>query len=277
MKKIIYPILLLFISCNIDLSYLDTSDEGLTVEAYIDAEQTPRVYLTTSLPINGFNEIDFLKTIESTAKVEMFTDNISEIATFSKDNTRFPSRFYAFDEIKGKAGEQYVLKITIGDKVYTAETTVPKKPIIDKISVVEQSTLKEGLYNLKIDLVNPDEESYFKFYIKNSEDDYYQKASIFFTSNELINSPILTVYNDLFDFDEDEKKYSLLNNLTTYDLRIVAITKEEYEFWNEVLDSQTDIVNLPNLVQNVPSNISNGAFGYFSGNSEVFTSITINQ
>lgn len=268
--------LLLFLACkNDDLDLPQFIEEGVTVEAYVNANKTPVVYLTTGLPLNGFKEIEFLKSIESTAKVEIVGNKTSEIATFSKDNSRFPSRFYSFDNIKGKVGELYKLKITIGDKVYLSETKVPQKPVLSNISVIKKSTFKEGIYNLKIDLKNPETITYYKFYIKNKKEDKYEKASVFVVSNEFINTSILTVFNDIFDRDENDDLVSLLQNNNSYDLRIVSITKEEFDFWDRVLGSQTEIFNLPNLAQEIPSNISNNGFGFFSGNTELLTSITI--
>ncbi|NIJ43871.1 hypothetical protein FHR24_000310 [Wenyingzhuangia heitensis] len=278
MRKIIYSIVFVFLSCNTDnLEFLDITKEGLTVEAYIEANKTPVVYLTTSLPLNGFKEIDFLKAIESTAKVEIFENNKNEIAVFSKDNSRYPSRYYGFEELKGKTGELYTLKITVGDKVYTSEASVPEKPIMSKITIVKQSALKKGTYNLKIDLMNPKVDSYFKFYIKKSKDDVYKKTSLFVVSNELINAPVLTIYNDFLGLDENDKTISLLENNESYDLRIVSISKSEFRFWDKILVSQTQIVNLPSTAKEVPTNISNDAFGFFSGNSEVFSLIRIEK
>ncbi len=277
MKKVIYPILFLFLSCeNEELNFLDAVNDNLTVEAYVEANKKPVIYLTTGLPLNGFKEIDFLKSIESRAKVELFGNGISEIATFSKDNSRFPSRLYTFDNIKGEIGVSYELKITINNDEYISKTMVPKKPVLSSISVVEQSTFEAGVYNLKIDLVNnPDENTYYKFYIKAKDVDKYSKASVFVVSNEFINTPVLTVFNDFFSFDKKGEKSSFLQKGTSYDLKIVSIVKEEFEFWESVFGSQTEIVNLPSLAKEVPTNISNGGFGFFSGNSELITTVTI--
>lgn len=276
MKKLVYPILFLFLSCKSDeLDFLTPiGTENLTVEAYVNEGSNPRVYLTTGLPINGFKEIDFLKSIESTAKVEIEASSVYEIATFSKDDSRFPSRFYAFSDVIGKTGESYHLKITIGNKTYKATTKVPKKPVLKSVSVVKQSTFKEGIYNLKIEIENSKENAYYKFYVKEEKSENYEKALTFVVSNEFIKTPLLTVFNDYTDLDENEKRFSYLEKDKTFSVKIVSITKDEFLFWDRIFKSQTQLFNLPTLAQEIPTNIVDG-FGFFSGNSETIRSVTI--
>jgi len=257
--------------------FFDDVNGGLTVEAYIKPNEHPRVYLTTGLSVNGFSDTEFLSAIESTAKVEIFNDDEHEIAIFSKDNSRFPSRYYGFLDIEGETGKTYNLKITISNAVYTAKTTVPNLPNVISTTVVKNSTFENGTYNLQINLENPSEDSYYKFYLKKTEDSYFNKAEPFVASNEVINSPEISVFIDYLHYDEENNKSSLLEKGYSYDLKVVVIDRYEYLFWKRALSTQAELINFPSLVQELPSNISNNAFGFFSGNHETIITFSINQ
>jgi hypothetical protein len=259
----------LFTACSTEVELPSIDTDGLTVEAIIDIGKTPRVYLTTSLPLIGNEGLDLVRAIEGNAKVEISDGEMSEIATFSVDNTRYPSRYYRFNNVFGEVDKRYQLKITLGGIVYASETSIPVEPNIVLVEAVRVPGAGER-YNFKLRFKNSELAQYYKIYIKESEEIKYQEVDTFLVNNELFTTDEYEVYIDYFFINEEGYKKSRLIKDSLYDIKIIAITKEEHLFWKAIKGDDTgNLIGVPKLSKEVPTNITNGAFGYFGGTNEV--------
>ena len=271
--KIVYFYILLFlvsVACINEVEVPDIYKEELTVEAFVEKGKSPKVYLTTSLPLVGNENLDFIRAIQGNAKVEISDGNLTEIATFDVDDERYPNRYYRFANIIGEENKAYQLKITLDGLVYESETSIPKKPNILSISSLGVPEKDEN-YKFKILFENSNSPQYYKIFIKQEQESKFEEVDVFLVNNELFSGNEYEVYIDYLFLDLDGEEKSKLYKSYFYDIKIVAITKKEYSFWKALKGDDTiNLINAPVILYEVPYSISNNAFGYFGGfNSEV--------
>ncbi|TXE10174.1 hypothetical protein FUA26_11935 [Seonamhaeicola algicola] len=271
MKKILFLSFILFtISCVTDT---DVLQDKLTVEGHINQDEFARVYLTNSLPFKGvIDSLEVAKSIESKAKVELFDGETSEILTLKKDDSYFPFLYYRSNEIKGQLGKKYKLKITIRDYEFNAETNLPEQPVvlnIEFLDAVAEGRLIPGFKDLRLTINNnkPNEPKYFKLLIKNETDTMFEHADpfIFNTENILTDTFPIIMHHKIYKNNERD---DILKIGVVTDLQVVAITKAQYDFWLSVKGDVTVPIDNASFTTAVKGNISNGAFGYWSGESK---------
>ena len=259
----------LLAACSTEVELPSIYEEGLTVEAIIEKDKTPRVYLTTSLPLVGNEDLDLVRAIEGNAKVEISDGTISEIATFDADNSRYPSRYYRFDTVVGEEGKVYQLKITVGGVLYESETSIPLQPNIVSVTSVGVPG-KEHNYNFKLVFKNSEIAQYYKIFIKLAHRSKYDEVDTFLVNNELFTTDEYEVYIDYLFINDEGYEQSKLYKDYWHDIKIVAISKEEHLFWKAIKGDDTgNLIGAPKLSHEVPTNITNNAFGYFGGTNEL--------
>ncbi|SFC87102.1 DUF4249 family protein [Algibacter pectinivorans] len=267
MRKIIIIVLLL-VSCVRNQEVVLSSDQ-LTVEGVISENNFAEIYLTNSLAFSGvIDSLEVAKSIEAKAKVELFDGETSEILTLKKDNSRFPFLSYKSNTIQGDPNRVYSLIITIRNMQFTSKTTIPSKPEILEVNFVE--SLEDGVINPNfkdIELVIDNktiESRYFKVLIKNEEEDKFNLAGPFIFNTENISTktfPLIVTYVDF----ENHVKINQLEVNKVFELKLIAITKEQFEFWKSVKGDKSTFIENSSFTNEVKTNISNGAFGYWSG------------
>jgi hypothetical protein len=256
-------------ACSNEVELPSIYKEELTVEAIVEKDKTPRVYLTTSLPLVGNENLDLIRAIEGNAKVEISDGAKSEIATFAVDNSRYPSRYYRFDNIVGVASKTYHLKITLGGVVYESETSIPMAPIILSINSIGVPGTAED-YNFKLLFKNSEVAQYYKIFVKLAQESKYEEVDTFLVNNKLFTTDEYEVYVDYLFRNGEGKMQSKLYKGLEYDIKIIAITKEEHLFWKAIRGDDTgNLIGVPKLSNEVPTNITNNAFGYFGGTNEL--------
>ena len=271
MKIIYYYIVSFFLltACSNEVEVPSIYEEGMTVEAIIDEGENPRVYLTTSLPLVGNENLDLVRAIEGNAKVEISDGEKTEIATFAVDNRRYPSRYYRFNNIIGEENKVYQLKITVGGVVYESVTSIPLQPSIIYLESVGVPG-KEDNYNFELRFKNSESPQYYKIFIKSAEESKYDEVDTFLVNNQLFTTDEYEVFIDYIYINTEGDEQSKLYKDVWYDVKIVAITKEEHLFWKAIKGDDTgNLIDVPKLSYEVPTNITNNAFGYFGGTHEV--------
>lgn len=154
----------MFLSCK-KTTNTKQFDPKFVVEGWIENGQYPVVIVTHNLPIDAvIDSAQAEEIIIRWAKVEVQTDDESEILTLMRDDNIFPKYIYKGTQLKGKAGKRYKLTITYAGNIITAETTVPAAPLIDSIGFIK---VDEKKYQLSIsftdDVTTTD---YYRFYAK---------------------------------------------------------------------------------------------------------------
>ena len=268
MKKIVFLSLLFFNCLNNETDIL--SSDKLTVEGQIEEGEFARISLTNSLAFKGvIDSLEVAKSIESKAKVVLSNGETSEILTLKKDESRFPFLYYRSNLIKGEIGKTYDLSVQIRGKEFVSKTSIPNKAgvlNIEFLDWIEDGIVYSEFKDIKITIQNGDlEDKYFKIFIKNEKEEKFELARPFIFSTENIATetfPLIVSYIKTNDDGENENQIKV-NEII--EMKLVAITKDQFYFWKSVEGDQTSILENASFANEVVTNISNGAFGYWSG------------
>jgi len=260
--------LLTLLNCSINKNDTQTSDQ-LTVEGKIEENKFAEIFLTNSLAVKGkIDSLTVAKSIESKAKVVLSDGETSEILTLKRDNSRFPFLFYRSNSIKGEKDKKYNLTVSIRGKEFKSETSIPNAPIINNITFLESR--RDGIIipesrEVRLEVVNDlSKVCYFKIFIKNESEDKFEFASPFIVNTENITTetfPLIIVYPSF----ANGFKENLLFVEQTFELELVAITKDQFDFWKSIKGDQFEVIENSSFSVEAITNISNGAFGYWSG------------
>ena len=277
MKKIL--ILSLFCFSCLDYETTILSSDELTVEGRIAEGEFARIDLTNSLPFNGvIDSLEIIKSIESKAKVVLSDGEISEILTLKKDESTFPFLYYRSNDIKGEIGKEYDLSVTIRDKEFVSKTTIPnasKILSIDFLDWIDDGIVYSDFKNLKLTIANNTlEDQYYKVLIKTENEDKFEFADpfIFSTDDNTETFPVIITYTKNNDDGQTE---NLMKVNEIIELNLVAISKEQFDFWKSIKGDQTSILGNSSFANEVVTNISNGAFGYWSGENNTNLKLTV--
>ncbi|WP_158838859.1 DUF4249 family protein [Polaribacter sp. L3A8] len=268
MKKIFFLSFLLSACLSNETAIL--SSDILTVEGHIVYGEFAKISLTNSLAFNGvIDSVVVAKSIETKAKVVLSDGESSEILTLKKDETRFPFLYYRSNLIKGEIGKTYDLSIQIRGKEFVSKTIVPKKTEIlnvDFLDWIEEGVVYQGFKDIKLTFNNTDlEHKYFKILIKNEKEKKFELARPFIFSTENIATetfPLIVSYIKTDDEGENENQIKVNDVI---EIQIISITKDQFYFWKSIKGDQTSILENASYANEVVTNISNGAFGYWSG------------
>lgn len=255
--------------------------DKLTVEGAITENNFAEIYLTNSLPFSGIiDSLEVAKTIETKAKVELFNGETSEILTLKRDDSRFPFLYYRSNVIKGETDKAYDLSITIRNKTFKSKTVLPKKPEVLKVDFLESISAGVSDPNYRdIKLIVNNENvtaRYFKLLIKNENDKAFELADpfIFNTENIFTNTfPVIVTYIDFDDITGERINKLMVGE--TIEIKLVAISKAQFDFWKSIKGDESTFIENSSFTNEVASNLSNGAFGYWSGENAINLKIKI--
>lgn len=256
------------ISCEkVSNDTLDTN--SLTVEAQIKEGRVAEVYLTNAISFEStIDSLSILEAIESKAKVVLSSGEDSEVLTLKRNDNRFPFAYYEGNEIKGEVGKEYALTVSIRGEVFTSTSSIPEKPRIldvDFMDAVNENDPNEKVVDLKLTVENNREIKYFKILAKNVNENKFSNAKPLIFSSETLSAtesfPVFISYSK----EIDGKFVNQVKPGESYEISLIAISKEQFDFWKSIKGDQTSIQDNASLSINTPSNISNGAFGYWSG------------
>ncbi|MFB9055291.1 DUF4249 family protein [Mariniflexile ostreae] len=272
MKKFLF-VCMLICSCT-DYDTETWNSDSLTVEGQIETDKFAVIRLTNSLPFKGIiDSMEVAKSMETKAKVELFDGEHTEILTLKRDDSSFPFLYYRSNIIKGEIGKEYQLSISIRGKEFLSKTTVPEKANVLDIGFsewTEDGIVFPDFKDIKIIIDNKTlKNKYFKILIKNEKENKFEFARPFIFNTENIYTENFPVVVSYVKFDDDGKKENQLRVGEIIELKIVAITKAQFDFWKSVKGDATSLLEGASLANQVPTNISNGAFGYWSGENAV--------
>ena len=276
MKKfvIFIPIIYLLISaCTeiIDMDLNSTDNNRLVVEGTITDElKIHQVKLTRTS--------DYF--VNQPASPEL-----GALITISNEDTLFNlidvdnNGIYITDkEIAGVAGKTYLLNIQLGNgEVYTAESYL--KPILPMDSIKYEYRKSDNpfdeylFYHINIFVQEPPTTGDFyqwELYIDGiHESDTLRKKS--FVSDEFVNGSYIANW-PVYIIEESK----IINDTSVVKLQLLSISKEEYDFKLAIL-LETDFsgAGFSGPPANIPSNVSNGALGFFSASAVTEDSLFI--
>lgn len=275
MKKILV-LLLVMVGCTVNEGGNSSSDK-LTVEGQIEEGKYAEVYLTNSLLFDGvIDSLEVAKSIESKAKVVLSDGENSEILTLKRENSRFPFLYYRSNIIKGEFGKEYSLSVFVRGKEFVSNTAIPEKTEVLSVEFFEwinEGVVEPDYRNIRLIINNAERDRcrYFKILIKNEKEEKFEMARPFIFNTENIFSETFPVIVSYIKFDDDGKKKNQIKVGEVIEFKLVAITKDQFNFWKSVVGDDTSFLNGTSFTNQVITNISNGAFGYWSGeNAESF-------
>ena len=102
----------------------------IVVDGVIESGAPALVYLTMSSPfLNEYDSVSIRNSFLNYAKVTVSCSNgDSEVLMLTYKSDFFPPFVYRSNHLKGIVGEEYTLKVEVGNRVVTAVTTIPRPP-----------------------------------------------------------------------------------------------------------------------------------------------------
>lgn len=174
-RRMIYGLclLLLFAGCQEEFQ---KSREEIVVEGWIESGGSPVVLLTKSFVVELAKDVDEETSIVLPwGKVTVSDGTESVILTGDYDDRYFPPYIYSTSKMKGVPGRTYYLTVEYGNRILTAQTTIPE---VDSLEAITVSTCDDadGMYQITAYYDdNPVTKDYYLFLtrIYNDETRYY--------------------------------------------------------------------------------------------------------
>ncbi len=232
---------------------LKDAEPQIVIEANLsDVYENQYVKITETVP---FKNNSALK--EVSGATVTITAESGEVLVF---NEKEPG-LYASKPFSGNVGVSYKLKVTVNGKIYEATGVMPQKVKLDSVSVTEVSFFDETRKYIKAYYQDPSTEgNAYRFIVKNNGTLYkgFYVSDDRFSNGRYINDVIFTDDPEIEENDEIELDFQSINS-------------DVYRYFYAI--SQISGGGGPPVAGgNPPSNISNGALGYFSVHtSEKFT------
>jgi hypothetical protein len=279
-------------SCEKEINIpLQESEPKLVVEGSIANDQQPGVVLTKTVGFFDkikFDNIQFVTDAEvwvtdltDNKRIQLFPITIDPITFYTIQNSDplFP------DFQTGKTNHTYKLEITLDNELYEATATIPACDGLDSLYFEARPRFNpENYFQLVALFTDPDTiGNYYKYFTKRNGNGYEQDDFLEpFTSrfdDVFINGKTLPA--DLFlawdgqdssinEFD-DVNSYSLPGD--TIQIKLSAMDAGAYDFWKTLEFAEGSVGNPFAAPIQVQSNVSNGAFGVWSGFGNAYNSV----
>jgi Domain of unknown function (DUF4249) len=293
MRRSVFVILsfcmVLLCSCEKTITFhLDDSAPKLVVEATIENDQAPLVFLSTSL--DYFSKISpailagsFVHNAEVYVSNGTVTKQLKEYS-FPIGN-QYAIYYYSTDTSNpgpaffGQLKTKYSLRIIHNGQEYLASTTIPDiRKRIDSIgwrlAPPNNDTDKVALMVKATD--PPGFGDYIRYFTKRNSEPFYPGLNSVF-DDQVIDG---TTYEVQVERGVDRnasipEDFVFFNKGDTVTLKLCNIDKTTFDFWRTMEFSYSNLGNPFSSPTKVLGNISNGALGYFGGYAAQFRTIII--
>jgi hypothetical protein len=278
-------------SCEKNITIkLDPTTTDLVVDASIENNRYPMVILSKSLAY--FSQLSPAALSASYVHGATVTMNNGSISghlnedSLRDDSTGLVVYYYTFNptysgpKFRGAFNTAYNLEIQVGNKTYTASTTIPTlAKYIDSLWWVNASAAADsGLVNLKARAVDPPGYgNYTRYYTSVNNGPYYPGLTSVF-DDQITDGTTYTVTVDKGvnrNFPIDVNDYSFFNKGDSVVVKLADIDKATYDFWRTMEYNYQSVGNPFSTPTVVISNISNGALGYFGGYAAQYKGLLI--
>lgn len=234
------------------------------VEGWIENGDYPVVKLTHNLPIDAvIDSAQLEEVVIRWAKVEVQTDNASEVLTLVRDEEIFPHFIYKATQLKGEPGKRYRLLITYAGNTITAETTVPQAPQLDSawFTRIDNKQFQLNI-SFKDDAATKD---YYRFYAKPDSAALYSTTTPSGFSDESFSGRDVRFQlfrNRYSNVSKYENAYYYLGD--TVNVKLSKMDSTSYVYWQAI---DREISSIPFLSKGglYSSNIKGQATGIWYG------------
>jgi hypothetical protein len=271
----------IFNSCEkeIDLK-LPKQESKLVVEGYIEQGQPAYVFLTKSA--SYFDPVDstsLFSSIVMDASVKISDENNSEQLILGIVNA-FPPIAYVGNTIKGEIGKSYTLTVDWNGQTYTATTTIKNTVKWDSLwfKLKDNSDSIGNIFASATE--NGSTQDYYRAYTKilHVDDDFVPIfGSVwddkFFNGESFVAQLYHGFASNIIPPDQDNSRglgYKLGDTVVT---KLCTMDFKSFTFWKA---AESEIYSGGNpfaSTTSVPSNISNGALGCFTGYGATYDTI----
>ncbi len=270
-KKHIYYLIfiILFISCTKDIQLnIPASQSEIVITGYIEQNQYPVVYLTSSFPF--FSQIDSLSLYEQiiyVAKVSVTCEGKTDILTLKRDDNFYPPLYYQGTAFKGETGKRYDLKIEYKGNIATATTIIEKAPNLESLSFkTENDTTKNGHVYVKFQDDAATKNYYRSFTeVKSKDKKYYPTLLNTFDdqyfNGEMVEFKLYKGYKSVTDYAKNDIYFQKGDTIL---LKLCSIDKPQFDFWNSYQGKVLNITSFASSPNKLISNI-NGGIGIWGG------------
>ncbi len=279
-----------FTACEKTVEFkLDETTPRLVVEASIENDQAPVVYLSTS--IGFFSKIDPLTLSNSFVhNAEVYVSN-GTLTHKLKEYTvpvggGFNLYYYSSDPsdpstiFTGELNKQYSLRILSEGKEYTSSTRIPDTT--RRIDSLYWKQAPAGNPAEKVALMvkatdRPGYGDYIRYFTKRNREIFYPGLNSVY-DDQIIDGTTYDIQVERGvdrNSNETGEGYSFFNKGDTVTLKLCNIDKATYDFWRTMEFNYVSVGNPFSTPTRVAGNISGGALGYFGGYGVMYRSIII--
>lgn len=255
----------LLASCSEEPSI--SQEPRLVVEGWIDSDGYPMVFVTTSMTVDGSDNLssDLTEHLIKWAKVTVSDGTTKVVLTGKYMKNYYPPYGFTTTELKGKCGNTYHLTVDYPPYHAEATTTIPPRPLIDSIMVAPLSP-SDTLYGVKLHISeNAMHQGGYKLFAMRKHKDSYPLSCYMGTyQSSKLNLPSqLPVYNVHKMDNKDFTPY--FSPTDTLIIKAAVVDDDALQFWN-AFESNVSLSKSPFLApnENIKGNIT-GALGYWFG------------
>lgn len=233
---------------------LNTSATQMVIEGSITNQNGQQlVKLSQSVPYTDNNT--FPAVTGATVNV---TDNQGHSWTFTESS---PGN-YTFGPLKGEPGRIYTLTVNVNNTVYKAASTMPDSVNIDSLDVKVFNFGGEDIKQAQVHYTDPaGVANQYRFVMKVNG---VQSKQVYAENDRFTNGnavPTVLFFNGNND-DDDELKSG-----DKVDIEMQCIDKNIFNYWFTLSQQSQNGPGGGTIPGNPPSNINNGALGYFSAHT----------
>ncbi|RZK18364.1 MAG: DUF4249 domain-containing protein [Pedobacter sp.] len=265
MKKLILYIAVLSFALSSCKKIIDVDTNNAEAQIVIEGKITDQVggaSVTISKSV-GYDEKGIYPKV-SGATV-FLTDNTGTEYTFTE---RSPGIY--LQTMRGIPGRTYKLTVKAEGQTYTASSTMPKLVKLDSVGVVTNTFFGNERKTAAAYLVDPANETnfyHFNLYVNNL---FSQR--IYVNNDRLTNGNKLRIQLYYESEDDDDEGLKSGDKIT---VEAEGIDSNIFDYWYALSQQSGRGPNQGTTPANPPSNISNGALGYFSAHTYQKQSITV--
>lgn len=256
----------ILMGCREDIQY---EPEEIVVEGWIESGGGPIVILSKTLTVTTLEEVNEDEPfVLPWGKVTVSDGVESVILTGDYDERYFPPYIYSTSRIKGVPGRTYYLTVEYGDRVLTAQTTIPEVDSLEALTVTPCADA-DSMYQITAYYYdNPDTKDYYMFLTRvfNRETRYYP-ASLGLADDEKLtryNQQVVQPGNHSLT-DKGEKYHPYYHRDDSVQIKFAKIDATTYAIHKAYSDM--DILSTNPLFTSdvsMPTNVK-GGLGFWCG------------
>lgn len=286
MRYLIAAFFLFLVSCEKDINIkLDPSQTKLVVDATIENDQAPVVFLSKSLDFfSKINPQVLTASLVRNARIKI-GDGTSEVVLTEDSIVRNTSKVFFYTTsgaslfFRGKINTKYTITIEALGEVYTATTTIPE--ITRRIDSLwwEKIPFAEDTNEVRVMFKGTDRVGfgdYIRYFTKRGQEPFLPGINSVF-DDQIVDGSTYTVQIDK-GFDKNLEFADSLSNFKrgdTVTIKLCNIDKATYDFWRTYEFSFQSIGNPFSSPTRILGNISNDALGYFGGYGAQYRTVII--